>query len=284
MPSTSGGQRISFLEFLYGKPGASLAQFAGNPGAFESLIRDVFAQISSEKVELHRQIADLESRNKDLQAYAHMVAHELKDPLTVMVVASDVIGRVDNLTTTEMGELLQEIRSTAYEMNTIVDSLLLLAEVRALEGPSEVVNMDRVVSNALRHLTPVIKERGARIDVPKSWPAAMGHEPWVEEVWANYLANGLKHGGNPPAMALGSSPEQDGMIRFWTRDNGPGLAPEAQARLFAPFYPVRKARNGGHGVGLSIVRQIVEKLGGTVGVESEIGRGSLFYFTLPAAA
>ena len=67
------------------------------------------------------------------------------------------------------------------------------------------------------------------------------------------------------------------------RDNGPGLTPEEQARLFTPFTRLDQVRARGHGLGLSIVRRIVEKLGGQVGVESEVGRGSFFFFTLPGA-
>jgi signal transduction histidine kinase len=74
------------------------------------------------------------------------------------------------------------------------------------------------------------------------------------------------------------------MIRFWTRDNGPGLPPQAQVRLFTPFGQVGSVRKLGHGLGLSIVHQIVEKMGGQVGVESELGKGSLFFFTLPASS
>jgi signal transduction histidine kinase len=73
-------------------------------------------------------------------------------------------------------------------------------------------------------------------------------------------------------------------VRFWVRDNGPGLSPEAQARLFTPFTRLDQARLQGYGLGLSIVRRIVEKLGGQVGVESQVGAGSTFWFTLPAAS
>jgi signal transduction histidine kinase len=72
------------------------------------------------------------------------------------------------------------------------------------------------------------------------------------------------------------------MVRFWTRDNGPGLPLDARALLFRAFNQIGQSRNPEHGLGLSIVLQIVEKLGGQVGVESELGKGSLFFFTLPA--
>jgi two-component system sensor histidine kinase/response regulator len=73
------------------------------------------------------------------------------------------------------------------------------------------------------------------------------------------------------------------MVRFWVRDNGPGLTPDEQARLFTPFTRLDRIRAKGHGLGLSIVRRIVEKMGGQVDVESEAGKGSRFSFTLPAA-
>jgi len=78
------------------------------------------------------------------------------------------------------------------------------------------------------------------------------------------------------------------MVRFWIRDNGPGLTPEEQARLFTPFTRFApkggRGRAKGHGLGLSIVRRIMEKLGGQVGVESKVGQGSVFSFTLPEVA
>jgi signal transduction histidine kinase len=128
----------------------------------------------------------------------------------------------------------------------------------------------------------MIMERQAQLDLPPSWPNAIGYAPWLEEVWANYISNALRHGGQPPRVELGASTQPDGMVRFWTRDNGPGLPPHEQARLFAPFNQTCSIDATGQGLGLSIVHCIVEKLGGQVGVESEVGKGSQFFFTLPA--
>lgn len=110
---------------------------------------------------------------------------------------------------------------------------------------------------------------------------ALGYTHWVEAVWVNYISNALKYGGSTPIIELGAN-EQNGMVRFWVRDQGPGIAPAEQRRLFVPFTRLRQVKHvEGHGLGLSIVQRIVTKLGGTVGVESAPGKGSLFYFTLP---
>jgi two-component system sensor histidine kinase/response regulator len=111
---------------------------------------------------------------------------------------------------------------------------------------------------------------------------ALGYGPWIEEVWANYLSNAMKYGGRPPRLEL-SADTMDGKVRFRVRDNGPGLTPEQQARLFTPFTRLHQARATGQGLGLSIVRRIMEKLGGEAWVESEPGKGSTFGFTLPRA-
>jgi signal transduction histidine kinase len=224
----------------------------------------------------------LKTRNEELDAYAHTVAHNLKNPLSVIIAAADVINEIGNLTRKELREFLLQIKSTAFEMDKIIDNLLLLSEVRKVESPLEPVDMGRVVDNVKNRLKYLIKEYRGRLNYPTIWPTAIGYGPWIEEVWANYISNALKYGGPSSCVELGASLQPDGMIRFWTRDKGPGIPTEAQACLFTPFTQLRKNHQVGHGLGLSIVVRIVEKLGGQVGVESEVGKGSLFYFTLKA--
>ena len=119
--------------------------------------------------------------------------------------------------------------------------------------------------------------------VASDWPDALGYEPWLSEVWANYLGNALKYGGRPPRIELGYTPQPAGMIRFWVRDNGKGIAIDSIGKLFKPFTRLGGNDEKGHGLGLSIVKRIVNTLGGNVGVESEVGTGSSFWFELPAA-
>jgi signal transduction histidine kinase len=141
--------------------------------------------------------------------------------------------------------------------------------------------MARTVEQALNRLSSMVERYEAQIVLPDEWPQTLGYAPWIEEVWVNYLSNGMKYGGNPPYLELSAEAQLDGMIRMAVRDNGAGLTPEMQAQLFTQFTRLDKVRAEGHGLGLSIVRRIIEKLGGQFGVESALGEGSSFYFTLP---
>ena len=280
----SDQQSQSVPEFLQRKTNVNLLELAEAPGISEGARLDSHGDLERSHEQLRELLTDLRARNKELDAYDHMLAHDLKDPLTIMIAAADLITDVPDLTGQELKECMRQIKYTAYEMNSIINSLLLFAEVSNAEVLVEPVNMTKVVTNVRNRLGTMIKENQAEISIPRAWPRAIGYGPWLEEVWANYISNALKHGGQPPYVELGASAQPDSMIRFWTCDNGPGLPAKELVRLFKPFNKTGSVRNLGHGLGLSIVYQIVDKLGGQVGVESTLGEGSLFYFTLPASS
>jgi signal transduction histidine kinase len=145
------------------------------------------------------------------------------------------------------------------------------------------LNMGLIVSESLLRLNYMLEEYNAEVEVAEDWPVALGHAQWIEEVWVNYISNGLKYGGEPPRLELGATSTNNGMVRFWIRDNGSGISAEAQEKLFTRFTRLEETRAKGHGLGLSIVQHIMERLGGEVGLDSEIGQGSEFYFTLRTA-
>ena len=279
---TSYEQRVALPEFQYRKPDVTPPEIREAPQAVERLTRVVFDHLQHSNMQLREHITALEARNKELEDYAHTVAHDLKEPLTALILTADLIKDVRELTAEELSEWLLEIKSTAYEMRSIIKNLLLFAEVSKVEAPSGSVNMAQLVANVKARLSHMINEMQAQLIVPEVWPDAFGYGPWIEEVWANFLSNALKYGGRPPRVELGVSAGLDGMLRFWTRDNGPGIPPEARTGLFTRSNQISRLNTMGNGLGLSIVGNIVEKLGGQVGVESEVGKGSLFFFTLPA--
>ncbi len=235
---------------------------------------------------LQIQNEQLQIRNRELDAYARTVAHDLKNPLGTLTTMTEVLAQdYTTLPPEQLGEYLQSIIRSGHKAIRIVEGLLLLAGVRQRRVTLQPVDMASVVAETREHMADMIEEYQAEIITPSAWPTVLGYAPWVEEVWTNYLSNALKYGGQPPRLELGVLIQEDGVARFWVKDNGPGLTPEAQAQLFAEFTQLDPDRSDGYGLGLSIVRRIVEKLGGRVWVESEgiPGRGSTFNFTLPLA-
>ena len=232
---------------------------------------------------LQQQMHDLQERNEELDAFDHTVAHDLQNPLALIVGFADVLKRNGEISADEQKQALDVIGKNAQKMSNIVQELLILSSVRKREVQTQPLAMQPVVDEALARLAHLLQAHQAELVLPESWPAAMGYGPWLEEVWENYISNAIKHGGRPPRVELGATPRPDGRVTYWVRDNGPGLTPEQQARLFTPFTRLSEIRVTGHGLGLSIVRRIIEKLAGEVGVDSEVGKGSLFTFTLPGA-
>jgi signal transduction histidine kinase len=239
------------------------------------------------RVNTHITIARLQKRLQEqvaeLDAFAHTVAHNLKNPLSIIntsqqLLAEDInLGRTDN-----QPEILSAIQRATHKAINLVDELLLLATIRKEEVELTPLDMAHTVSQVLQRLKWTITAQAGEITQPDHWPMAVGYSPWIEEVWMNYISNGLKYGGQPPRLELGATPQPNGKIRFWVRDNGPGINPEMQPALFTEFTRLEQLNTTGYGLGLSIVRRIMDKLGQETGMESEVGHGSLFYFTLPA--
>jgi two-component system sensor histidine kinase/response regulator len=243
-------------------------------------LRDEIAQREQNQAMLHRYAAELETQNAELDAFAHTVAHDLKNPLGLLMGYSSLLKTPATLPENTLTTIAQSIVKNVSKMNNIIDELLLLSSVRNIEHVElNPLDMSRLIQEARNRISDLIETHQTEIVVPDTWPLALGHGPWIEEVWVNYLSNGIKYGGRPPRVELGFDeiPEtqttERPTIRFWVRDNGMGLSATQQAQLFTPFERLHQIRVEGHG------------LGGQVGVESKgiPGQGSQFYFTLPKA-
>jgi signal transduction histidine kinase len=269
---------------------------AAEPGAYDDEPLEIIHEVADSlalvihhanvKRQLAQRAAELEERNQELNAFAHTTAHEIQNPLALIIGFADLLlDETDPLPEPDLRRALQTIFRTAAKMDDIVHQLLLLATVRTQDVPCEPLDMAGLVENACHRLEHLFDEVHAEIVLPAAWPRATGYGPWVEQVWANYLSNALKYGGRPLRIELGARVEPDGRARFWVHDNGAGVRPEVQSRLFFPFTRLGQVQAEGQGLGLSIVRRIVERLGGQVAVESNgvPGQGSTFSFTLPGA-
>lgn len=227
----------------------------------------------------------LEERNEELDAFAQTVAHDLKSPISHIIGFADLIRTShQEMLVAELEEYLGTIYDSAHNATKLIDDLLLLARIRYEEVMIEEVQMRPIVADVLAELTPLIVEKEARVELPKQWLNVMGQPVWIQEIWRNYLSNGLKYGGATPTLSLGSVKDANRQIKMWVQDNGSGIPQDRQDELFRPFTQLDNGNVAGHGLGLSIVRRLVDKMHGEVGVVSREGYGSQFWFTLPAAS
>jgi len=243
-------------------------------------------EIKEKNIRLVNEIQEKEKLIGDLDAFSHTVAHDLKNMLSAIVSASNIIkSGVDDMRREDLLEINDLIGQSATKTMHITRELLTLASVRQEEIKRISVNMQKVVMDSVSRLAVSIREKNAKILLPEAWPDVLGHEAWLEEVWINYISNAIKYGGTPPVIQIGSDILHDARVKFWIKDNGKGLSQDEMVLLFNKFTRLDTTRAEGHGLGLSIVKRIVEKLTGEVGVESQNipDEGCVFYFILPLA-
>ncbi|MCD6290575.1 MAG: HAMP domain-containing histidine kinase, partial [Anaerolineae bacterium] len=148
------------------------------------------------------------------------------------------------------------------------------------------VDVNEAIRMALARFADRIAERHVQIDIASDLPGVLGHETWVEQVFANLIGNAIKYIGRDntaPHIVIGGQREGE-MVHIWVRDNGLGLAPEQTERVFDMFSRFHKDEASGTGLGLAIVRRAVHRMGGHVWVDSPgPGLGSTFHILLPMA-
>ena len=232
-------------------------------------------------------ISEIEKREKlieDLDAFAHTVAHDLRSSLSSIFSASEIMEEIIKLNDKNLlCELSNLINHSANKSIQITHELLLLATTDKTEVERKPLDMAAIFNESKNQLADLIKNSNATFIEPTKWPLAYGYAPWIEEVWSNYLSNAIKYGGTPPKIEVGANVLLNGNIMFWIKDNGKGLTRDEQKMLFKNFVRLNPQKADGYGLGLSIVKKIIEKLDGSAGVESNgNGNGSKFYFILPS--
>lgn len=248
-------------------------------------IAQLNTRLTQRTTDLEQANDQLKTQNGELDAFAHTVAHDLKTPLGGIIGYAEILHEEleeDVLDMVEARDLANKVVNLSLKSASIVNELLLLSSVRRQEIETNPINMASVVEASLQRLAQPIQEHAPTFIIPTEWPTAVGYAPWLEEVWTNYISNAIKYGGRPCEITLGADILATDHIQFWVQDNGPGLTADQQAQLFTEFSRLHQTKIQGHGLGLSIVRRIIDKLGGSVWVTSTVGEGSRFHFTLPS--
>ena len=223
------------------------------------------------------------------QEFVANVSHELRTPLSLIKSAAETLLDGAKSDPAALDRLLQIIDRHADRLTLLIDDLLLLAQLdsgRLVLHPRP-APLRAAVQEVFGDLAPRAQVREVRLEntIPDGL-LAQADPDRLRQVLSNLVDNGIKYGRPGGSLTVSAGAKAGGWVEVCVRDDGPGIPPEALARVFERFYRVDKARSreqGGTGLGLAIVKHAVQAHGGEVRVESEPGQGSAFYFTLPAA-
>ena len=230
--------------------------------------------------------ARLAERNAMLDTYSHTVAHDLKSPLHL------VLGYIDLLRMEappdfppRLASFVKQALDATLGMAEMIEDLLLLARLDNVETVKERVEVEAVARAAVEDLHEQISGRSVEVVVDDHLPDATAYGPWLQHVFSNLIGNAIKYIGKensaPRIVIRGMS--RDGIAHFEIEDNGLGIDANAQKSLFNKGSRFHRSEAPGSGLGLTIVEMIIRRLDGRLGVTSEPGKGSIFWFELPLA-
>ena len=244
----------------------------------------LFADLQTELGTRKELIAELESKNTELERFTYTVSHDLKSPLFTIrgflgYLKQDALsGDVDRLSRD-----IQRIVDATDKMQQLLNDLLELSRIGRLMNEPQDIRFGQLVHEVLELLHGQIHELGVQMVVEKDLPDVYGDRQRLFEVVQNLVDNAVKFMGDQPAprIDIGLAGRQDWMPVFFVRDNGIGIPQEHFDRIFGLFNKL-DPRSSGTGIGLALVKRIIEFHGGSIWVESEPGKGSTFFFTLPS--
>ncbi|MEA3339629.1 MAG: ATP-binding protein [Chloroflexota bacterium] len=231
--------------------------------------------------ERERLLAELEAKNRELESFTYTVSHDLRAPLTSIygfssLLQEDVYDRLNE----EDQHCLERVLANVAHMDALLTHLLELSRIGRVVGPSEEVDVVALLREIQEDLAVKLEEAGTEF-VAQELPTVHADRTRLRQVFANLIDNALKFRSaeRPLRIEVGCQ-EEGGYYRFHVSDNGAGIAPRHQERIFAPFQQLDTEAEG-VGMGLALVKKIVEHYGGRIWVESEAGEGATFYFTIP---
>lgn len=266
------------------------------------------AQVNSDLQRANRELArrgqQVAAKNEELETFVYAVSHDLRAPLVNLHGFSNELQRscrelthkleeaelsqplareVQTILGDGIEDALRYIMTSSHKLQNLIDSLLVLSRTGRARYMFEVLDVSRVVGSTLDVLRQSIAATGAKVSVSEL-PPATGDLTAVGQVFSNLIGNALKYlqPGRAGMIEIGGEREAE-MCHYWVRDNGVGFAPSAQKRLFQAFARFHPQLANGEGMGLAIVKRVVERHGGKVWADSQEGVGTTFHLTLPRA-
>jgi len=251
---------------------------------------ELYGDLAASKRSVAEHIVDLAAANSDLAAvikeldgFAYSVSHDLRAPLRAIdgfsrILLEDYADKLDP----EGRRVLNVVRDSTVKMGRLIDDILAFSRAACVNMNPEPVDMAALVRQTLAdELAPAIAGRALPIDIG-ALPAAHGDRAMLRRVWMNLLDNAIKFAApKPDARIEVGATAGDGETVYYVRDTGVGFEMQYAGKLFGVFQRLHGAEFPGTGIGLAIVKRIVERHGGRVWAEGKPGHGATFYFTLP---
>lgn len=229
-------------------------------------------------------LLELERKNDELKGFAHTVAHELKTPLQSIVTA---LGIAKETTSEHIPDSLKQLLTIGFEssnhLKNLINDLLALAESESLGETHGTVDIDKVTRGVIAEFQNADGADDSRIEIIGKLPTVEGEESRVRQVMRNLIGNAIKYRSEEPLSVEIEGRCKENICKITVKDNGLGIAPEHVDRVFESFFRVYSHDEiPGTGIGLRFSKEVIERSGGEMGVESELGVGSTFWFSLPS--
>lgn len=255
------------------------------------LVRHYYNQLRSkveELTELNKNLAEqkrqLELSNKELEQFSYIVSHDLQEPLRMISsFATRISEKYDDRLDQRGKQYLQFVVGGATKIRGLILDLLEYSHATQQQVTYEKVSLNELLDDIRFLFRQKIADTQAEIIVPQDLPTIISNKTLLQLILQNMIDNGLKYrdADRTPIIRIGLT-EEDGYWQFCITDNGKGIEPEYLNRIFTIFYRLQSdEQSDGNGMGLAIVKKIIEKFDGRIWVQSVPGSGSSFYFTVP---
>ncbi|MFZ0593030.1 MAG: ATP-binding protein, partial [Bryobacteraceae bacterium] len=246
------------------------------------LITDITQRKEAEKA-LIIHAEELRRANEELSQFAQVAAHDLQTPLRNIKTSAEFMAkRYQGQLDQAADQFIQYIVGGIDQMQELIEALLTYARGGEESVRKDSVQVSTVIETVLANLNSEIEKTGAEVTC-KALPVVEGDVVQLSQLFQNLIGNAMKYRSKEPPRITISAQKKDQKWIFSVRDNAVGIAFEHRERIFAPLKRLHGPEIPGSGIGLAICKKIVERSGGRIWVESQVGQGSTFYFTLPFA-
>ena len=283
---------IQTMDRTYAELVASQMELEKAKAELEEKVRERTRQLQKKTEDLEQTARRLEIVNKELiksiqelDDFTYVVSHDLKEPLLGIGGFGKLLKeRYEDILDERGRHYLDVICRSAFKMKRLIEDLLELSRISRWKRRYEEVDLNQLLTELRQELEFSLQRRNANLKI-LPLPTVRCHATTIAQVFKNLIINSIRYNDKEqPQIEVGCSDETDEEFKFYVKDNGKGIPERYHEKIFDIFQRLERDDNEGTGAGLTIAKRIVESHKGNIWVQSEVGRGSIFYFTIPKKA